>query len=142
LSSEDDYPHPGHIDYVNNRVDAQTGTIQVRGVFENTDASLLPGLFARLRAPISVQKEALVVPESAFGIDQQGYYLLVVNEQNQVEYRGVEVGSATTGLRVVQKGIAAGERVIVNGLQRVRPGATVNPQTAEQLAAAKQSQAG
>ena len=66
----------------------------------------------------------------------------MVNEQNQVEYRGVEVGSTTAGLRVVQKGIAAGERVIVNGLQRVRPGATVNPQTAAQLAAAKQSQAG
>jgi RND family efflux transporter MFP subunit len=142
LSTEDDYPHPGYIDYVDNRVNAQTGTIQVRGVFENTDASLLPGLFARLRAPISVQKEALVVAEQAFGIDQQGYYLLVVNEQNQVEYRGVEVGSATAGLRVVQKGIAAGEHVIVNGLQRVRPGATVNPRTAEQLVAAKQSQAG
>jgi RND family efflux transporter MFP subunit len=142
LSSEDDYPHSGHIDYVDNRVDAQTGTIQVRGVFDNADASLLPGLFARLRAPISEKKKALVVPESAFGIDQQGYYLLVVNEQNQVEYRGVEVGSTTAGLRVVQKGIAAGERVIVNGLQRVRPGATVNPLTAEQLADAKQSQAG
>lgn len=142
LSNEDDYPHPGHIDYVDNRVDAQTGTIQVRGVFENADGSLLPGLFGRLRAPISVQKEALVVPEQAFGIDQQGYYLLVVNDQNQVEYRGVEVGSASAGLRVVQKGLVAGERVIVNGLQRVRPGATVNPQTAEQLAAAKQSQAG
>jgi len=142
LSNEDNYPHPGHIDYVDNRVDAQTGTIQVRGVFENADGSLLPGLFGRLRAPISVQKEALVVPEQAFGIDQQGYYLLVVNDQSQVEYRGVEVGSATAGLRVVQKGLVAGERVIVNGLQRVRPGATVNPQTAEQLAAAKQSQAG
>ncbi|OEU63191.1 MAG: efflux transporter periplasmic adaptor subunit [Desulfuromonadales bacterium C00003094] len=142
LSNEDDYPHPGHIDYVDNRVDAQTGTIQVRAVFENAAGSLLPGLFGRLRAPISVQKEALVVPEQAFGIDQQGYYLLVVNDQNQVEYRGVEVGSATAGLRVVQKGLVAGERVIVNGLQRVRPGATVNPQTAEQLAAAKQSQAG
>ncbi len=142
LSTEDDYPHPGHIDYVDNRVDAQTGTIQVRGVFENADGSLLPGLFARLRTPISVQKEALVVSEQAFGIDQQGYYLLVVNDLNQVEYRGVEVGSVTTGLRVVQKGLVAGERVIVNGLQRVRPGATVNPQTAEQLAAAKQSQAG
>ena len=141
LTTEDDFPHPGHIDYVDNRVDEETGTIQVRGVFANPDGSLLPGLFARLRAPISVQKDALVVPEQAFGIDQQGYYLFVVNDQNQVEYRPVQVGRAEDGMREVNKGIAAGDRVIVNGLQRVRPGAPVNPMTVEQLAAAKQPKA-
>ncbi len=142
LATEEDYPRSGYIDYVDNRVDQETGTIQVRGVFPNSDRTLLPGLFARLRAPISVQKEALVVPERAFGVDQQGFFLLVVNDQNQVEYRGVKVGSVSAGQRVVQKGLKAGERVIVNGLQRVRPGMTVDPHTVEPEAAAKQSQAG
>ncbi len=141
LTTEDDFPHHGKIDYVDNRVDEETGTIQVRGVFENKDGFLLPGLFARLQAPISVQKDALVVPEQAFGIDQQGYYLMVVNDQKQVEYRPVQVGRAEDGMREVNKGIAAGEQVIVNGLQRVRPGAVVNPMTAEQLVAAKQPKA-
>lgn len=141
LTTEDDFPHPGKIDYVDNRVDEETGTIQVRGVFENKAGFLLPGLFARLRTPISVQKDALVVPEQAFGIDQQGYYLMVVNDQKQVEYRPVQVGRAEDGMREVNKGIAAGERIIVNGLQRVRPGAVVTPMTAEELVAAKQPKA-
>lgn len=127
LATEDDYPRSGYIDYVDNRVDEETGTIQVRGVFPNPDRILLPGLFARLQAPISVQQDALVVPEQAFGVDQGGYYLLAVNADNIVEYKPVKVGPEAGGLRVIDGGITDQDRVIINGLQRARPGGQVTP---------------
>jgi RND family efflux transporter MFP subunit len=129
LSNESGYPHEGRVDYVDNRVHADTGTIQVRGVFPNPDALLLPGLFARIRATLGKQENALLVPERALGSDQQGRFVLVVNDQNIVEYRPVKIGSKVDGMRVIENGITDHDRVIVNGLQRARPGGTVDPQT-------------
>jgi RND family efflux transporter MFP subunit len=127
LSNEAGYPHAGRVDFANNRVDAGTGTIQVRGVFSNAAGTLLPGLFARVRIPVRQEPQALLVPEQALGIDQQGYYLLAVNSKNVVEYRSVKVGPLVDGLRVIESGVAAADRIVINGLQRARPGVTVTP---------------
>jgi RND family efflux transporter MFP subunit len=131
LSNESGYPHEGRVDYVDNRVQADTGTIQVRGVFPNPDAVLLPGLFARIRANLGKRENALLVPERALGSDQQGRFVLVVNDQNIVEYRPVKIGTKVNGMRVIENGITDHDRVIINGLQRARPGGTVDPVQAE-----------
>ena len=128
LSSEKGFPHKGRLDYAANQVDASTGTIQVRGIFPNKERMLIPGLFCRVRIPVCERKDALLVSDRALGADQGGKYLLVVNEKNVVEHRPVKVGAMTRGLRVITEGLKPGEWVIVNGLQRVRPGIVVNAQ--------------
>ncbi len=139
LSSQTDYPFEGRIDFVNNRLDPSTGTIQVRGVFQNTTGRLLPGLFARIRVPIGTTEGAMLVPERALGVDQRGEYLLVVNAQNTVEVRPVQTGPLLADLRVIRKGITAEDRVIVDGIQKARPGITVVPTPAAAAGAAPSS---
>jgi RND family efflux transporter MFP subunit len=117
----------GHIDYVDNRMDVATGTIQIRGVFNNPEHVLISGLFARVRVPVGTQENALLVPGHAICTDQQGHYLLVVNDQNTVEYRPVQTGSLFQGMRVIKDGIDPEDRVIVNGIQKARPGIIVHP---------------
>ena len=131
LANEEGYPHEGRVDYIDNRVNADTGTIQLRAVFPNSDGVLLPGLFARIRIPASEPHTALLVPDRALGTDQQGRFLLVVNDKNVVEYRTVKIGAKVEGVRVIESGISSADRVIVNGIQRARPGATVNSTEAE-----------
>ncbi len=131
LANEEGYPHEGRVDYIDNRVNADTGTIQLRAVFPNSDGVLLPGLFARIRIPTSEPHTALLVPDRALGTDQQGRFLLVVNDKNVVEYRTVKIGAKVEGVRVIESGISSADRVIVNGIQRARPGATVNSTEAE-----------
>lgn len=128
LMTEDGYPHDGVLDYSAPELDASTGTQQVRGVIPNQDGRLLPGLFARVRVPIGDPYQALLVTERALGSDQGQRYLLTVNDKNIVEYRPVKVGTLQDGLRVIVAGLSATDRVIVNGMQRVRPGATVKPE--------------
>jgi RND family efflux transporter MFP subunit len=99
-----------------------------RGVFENKDRRLTPGLFVRVRLPIGDPKHSLLVSERAVGTDQGTKYVLVVNDQNVVEYRPVKLGPLSEGLRVIREGLKPGERVIVAGIQRARPGITVKPQ--------------
>jgi len=130
LMDETDYPHEGWLDYVDPRVDPSTGTISVRGVFPNPDDILKAGFFVRIRIPIGKPESALLVAEQALGMDQGQSYLLVVNDKNRVEYRRVHTGLLENGLRVVTDGLAAEDRVIVIGLQRVRPGVEVSPQPA------------
>jgi RND family efflux transporter MFP subunit len=127
LSNQSDYPYEGHIDFVNNRLDPSTGTIQVRGLFKNGDGRLLSGLFARVRVPIGTTEKALLVPERALGSDQRGEYLLVVNAQNIVEVRPVTTGPLFQDRRVIRKGITAEDQVIVDGVQKARPGIPVVP---------------
>lgn len=132
LANEEGFPHEGVIDFVDNRVDPTTGTIRARGVFPNTDRTLTPGLFVRVRIPGSDAYNALLVSDRTLGTDQGQKYVWVVNEQNVVEYRVVTPGSLQSdGLRVIQTGLKPGEWVIVNGLQRARPGVTVVPQRVE-----------
>jgi len=127
LMTESGYPHVGVIDYAAPQVDPTTGTLQVRAVFENANRVLVAGLFVRVRVPIGAPYTALTVNERALGSDQGQRFLLVVNDKDQVERRPVGVGTLRAGLRVITEGLQPSERVIVEGLQRVRPGLTVKP---------------
>ena len=128
LVNEIGYPHNGIIDFVDNRVDPNTGTILIRGVFPNPQPYLLaPGLFVRIRVPIGTQAGALLVPDRALSTDQQGQFLLIVKPDNVVEHRAVEVGTLYGELRVIESGIKPGEQFIVEGLQFARPGNKVAP---------------
>ena len=131
LSNESGFPHEGRIDWADNRIDASTGTIQIRGVFPNPDHVILPGLFVRLRAPIDIREDALLITERALGADQGGRYLLVANHQNVVEKRYVEIGTLLDGMRIIEKGLAPDDWVIIKGVQRAREGITVNPTQTE-----------
>jgi RND family efflux transporter MFP subunit len=128
LVDEDDFPHRGKIDFVDNQVDPSTGTILVRAVIPNPTGLLAPGLFVRVRVPVGPAHSGLLVTDRAVGTDQDRKYLLVVNDQNVVEYRPVQLGGRHGALREVTEGLKADDWVIVNGLQRARPGATVAPQ--------------
>jgi multidrug efflux system membrane fusion protein len=127
LADEEGYPHAGYVDFANNVVNSSTGTITARGVFANPSNPLgrrllRPGMFVRIRLPLGKPRPALLVSEKALGTDQGQKYLLVVDEKNVVEYRRVRVGPLQEdGLRVIEEGLKPGERVIVNGLQLVRP---------------------
>ena len=126
LADESGYPHEGNIDFVESRVDPSTGTLRVRAIFSNDKGLLVPGLFGRVRVPIE-QKEGLLVPELAVGISQAGRYVLVVNKDHVVEQRLVKTGQLEGTLRVVNEGLAKDEWVVVNAIQRARPGAKVSP---------------
>ena len=136
LENEEGFPHAGVLDFVDNRVDQETGTIQARGVFDNAKHYLTPGLFVRVRIPFGKPHQALMVNERAIGRDQKQKFLLTVNKDNVVEYHEVKVGALRDGLRVIQSGIEAGDMVIVKGLQRVRPGLPVTPVAEEKGIAA------
>ncbi|HEY0767374.1 MAG TPA: efflux RND transporter periplasmic adaptor subunit [Steroidobacteraceae bacterium] len=128
LADENDYPHRGVMVFVDNALDPATGTIRSRALLDNHDRHFTPGLFARIKLMGSGQHDAVLVKDSAIGTDQTVRYVLVVGAGNKVEYRPVQLGPVIDGLRVVQSGLAPGETIVVNGLQRVRPGAQVQPQ--------------
>ena len=125
LANETDYPHRGSMVFVDNQVDPRTGTIRARASFENKDGYLTPGLFARVKLLGHNSYHAVLVDDRAIGTDQSQKFVYVVDAQNKVNYRPVKVGRLTDGLRIVQQGLQPGENVIVNGLQRVRPGVVV-----------------
>jgi len=132
VSNQEDFPHKGYLDWIDNQVDINTGTIQVRGVFPNSKHKLVAGLFVRIRLPIGVIKDAIMVPEAALARDQRGTYLLTVDQNNTVVYRPVELGPLQKGQQVILKGLKKDERVVIKGLQRVRAGAKCTPLTEEQ----------
>ncbi|MBN8897736.1 MAG: efflux RND transporter periplasmic adaptor subunit, partial [Rhodospirillales bacterium] len=128
LQTETGYPHSGLIDYIAPLVNTSTGTLVARGLFANKDRTLLPGFFARVRIPVDKVANALLVPDVALGADQGGRYVLVVDKDNVVSQKRVETGPLVDGgLRVIQKGLAADDRVVVGGMQRAIPGAKVDP---------------
>jgi RND family efflux transporter MFP subunit len=127
LANEEGHPHQGTINFVDNQVNPKTGTIRVRGVFPNKQEHLLPGFFARVRVPVGRPHRALLVSDRALDTDQGQKVLYVVNEKNEVVSRPVRLGALHGGLREITDGLNPGERVIVNGLQQVRPGLTVEP---------------
>ena len=118
----------GKMQLIDNQFDARTGTVRVRAVFDNADGRLIPGQFARLRMGQAKTEPALAVSERAIGTDQDKKYVLVVDADNKATYREVTLGPSVEGLRVVTQGLTSGERIVVNGLQRVRPGAVIEPQ--------------
>jgi RND family efflux transporter MFP subunit len=127
LATEEGFPHRGTINFADNQVNPKTGTLRVRGVFPNRDEVLTPGYFARVRVPVSPPHKALVVSERALDNDQGQKILYVVNDKNEVVSRPVRLGQLHDGLRAIEDGLKPTERVIVNGLQQVRAGATVEP---------------
>lgn len=127
LADGTEYPLAGRIDYVDNRVDPETGTVRVRAVFDNPEEVLVPGIFARVRLPLPA-REALLVPEVALQRDLAGYYLLAVDEEGAVSRRNVEVGELIGPARVITAGLADETWVVINGLQRALPGSKVDAQ--------------
>lgn len=127
LINEDGYPHAATLDFVDNQVDPAHGTIRARAVLDNADGRFTPGLFARLKLVSPQHYRAALVDDRAIGTDLGRKFVFVVDDKNVVQYRPIETGRAVEGLRVVKSGLDSGDVVIVNGLQRVRPGVTVAP---------------
>jgi membrane fusion protein, multidrug efflux system len=131
LSDEENFPHEGHIDFADNRDDIMTGTRRFRGVFPNPKLIILPGLFARIRLPIGESHQALLVPEVAIGSDQGQHFLYIVGKDNRVEHRLAATGALHGKLREIKpsqkkgEGIQPNDRVIVEGLQQIKPGEKV-----------------
>ncbi len=131
LIDESGYPHVGHMDFVDNQIDPNTGTIRGRAIFPNDDNTLTPGLFAEVRLPGSGMYEAVLIPDSAIGADQSERYVYVVDDDNTVVRSRVELGPMNKGLRIVRSGIDGTKPIITRGLQRVSAGSKVDPQIEE-----------
>jgi len=125
LANEDGFPHKGYMDFVDNQLNPQTGTIRARAVFSNKDRLFTPGLFARMKLVGSGRYHAMMVPDRAIGTDQDRKFVLVLKPDTTVEYRSIQPGRLVDGLRVVTSGLKSGDRVVINGLQRIRPGMKV-----------------
>ena len=126
LANETGFPHTGFVDFVDNQLNPSTGTIRARAVFSNKDRYFTPGLFARIQLLGSGKFDAVLVQDGAIGTDQDRKFVYVLKPDSTVEYRGVELGRIVDGLRIIRKGIAPGDEVVINGLQRIRPGMKVN----------------
>jgi RND family efflux transporter MFP subunit len=131
LADEEGFPRQGVVNFVDNRVDAGTGTLRVRGVIGNADGLLTPGLFVRCRLPLGTPRNATLVSEQALGSDQGQKFVYVVNDANEVSYRPVKTGRVYDGLRVIEEGVSKTDKIVVNGVQRVRPGAKVEAKLGE-----------
>ncbi|MBF2713619.1 efflux RND transporter periplasmic adaptor subunit [Agrobacterium vitis] len=135
--ADDGTPIKGKLQLINNQVDAASGTIGVRAVFDNPGGRLIPGQFVRVRMGQPVPENKILVSERAIGTDQDKKFVFVVDADNKVNYRQIQLGAVAEGQRVVESGLAAGDTIVVNGLQRIKPGAVVAPQPEEKLAASK-----
>jgi multidrug efflux system membrane fusion protein len=135
LANETGYPHEGRLDFVDNQVDPKTGTIRTRAVFSNKSRALTPGLFARVKLVGTHKTKALLVRDAAVGTDQDRKFVLVVGPGDTLAYRPVVPGRLVDGLRIIDSGVQPGERVVVNGLMRVRPGMKVAPTLSDMTAA-------
>jgi RND family efflux transporter MFP subunit len=142
LQSETGYPHHGTLDYASPSVNPSTGTLAVRAVFQNANRAMLPGYFVRVRVPVGEPQNAVLVPDSAIGSDQGGRYVLVVDKDDVVEQRKVEIGPRVDELRVIESGLNPPDRVVVAGVLRAIPGQKVDPQMQPSDAAADAAPAG
>jgi multidrug efflux system membrane fusion protein len=137
LADEEGFPHAGKLEFVDNRIDPTSGTVRMRATVDNKGGRFTPGLFARVKLGDSARpRKAVVVADRAIGTDQSKRYVLVIDAENKAVYREVKIGRLVDGLRVIDSGLKPGEVIVVNGLQRVRPGAPVAPQTVPMEAAA------
>ncbi len=127
LANEQGFPHLGYLDFIDNQLDPRTGTIRARAVFTNKDRIFTPGLFARVQLLGGGTFDAVLVRDGAVGTDQDRKFVYVLKPDSTIDYRGVELGRIVDGLRIVRKGLTPGENVVINGLQRVRPGVKVTP---------------
>jgi len=133
LATDAGYPHRGILDFAESGVDPGTGTVKLRGVFANDvkPEPLIPGLFGRVRVPVGRRPDMTLVVDRATGADQSGQFVLVVNADDVVEKRNVELGQLIDGLRVIESGVGPDDRVVTNGIQRARPGGKVDPESVD-----------
>lgn len=131
LADETGYPHRGTINFVDNQVNPKTGTLRIRGVFSNKDDAIAPGLFVRVRVLLGDPHSAMLVSDRAIDSDQGQKILYVVNEKNEVVQRAIRLGALHDGMRVIEEGVEPQDRIIVNGMQRVRPGSVTDPKLVE-----------
>lgn len=141
IEGEEGYPHEGRFDFAATSLDPATGTLLMRGIFANSvegglQIRIMPGMFVRVRIPVYVEKHAFLVSDRAIGADQSGSYVLVVNSRESVEQRPVKVGTLVDKMRVVREGLKGDEWIVVDGIQRARPGIKVKPVTRENTKAA------
>jgi RND family efflux transporter MFP subunit len=130
-NSEQSKPIEGTVNFAENRVEPLTGTLRVRGVFDNPDKVLSPGMFVRVRVQIGLPHSAVLVPERALGSDQDRKFVYSINAKDEIIYRPVTIGKQEGEMRVIEQGLSSGERVVVSGLQRIRPGVKVTPRKGE-----------
>src|SRR5712664_1373851 len=128
LANEEGFPHAGAVDFVDNQLNPQTGTIRARAVLQNKNGQFTPGLFARVQLLVSGEYTAILIEDRAVNTDQDQKYVLLLGANNQIEYRKVKLGRVIQGLRIVREGLKPGDVIVVNGAQRVHPGVTVAPQ--------------
>ncbi|RDS81656.1 efflux RND transporter periplasmic adaptor subunit [Dyella monticola] len=128
LTDEQGYPHTGRVDFVDNQVRATSGTMRLRAVFDDEDGLLTPGLYAHVRLQSGQPHPRVLIDDRALGTDLSNQFVYVVDAQHKVQYRKVEPGPLFHGMRVIDDGLSAGDVVVINGLQHVRPGVEVNPQ--------------
>lgn len=133
LADEQGFPHAGVLDFLENRVDGGTGTVKMRGTFANANRLLTGGLFVRIRIPVGDKFRAVLIPEQSIATDQSLRFAYVIGPENKVERRNLQLGALRGSWRVIEKGIAAGEKVVVKGVQRVRSGAVVEPRPETEL---------
>ncbi|KJV40949.1 efflux RND transporter periplasmic adaptor subunit [Acinetobacter brisouii] len=127
LANEDGFTHTGVISSFDNNLNTTSGTIRVRATFDNPNGTLLPGLYSRIRLGGGQPRSAILISPTAIGVDQDKRFVVVVNTKNQTSYREVKLGAIQDGLQIIESGLKAGERIVVNGLQRIRPGDPVTP---------------
>ncbi|GJM15624.1 MAG: hemolysin D [Thermodesulfobacteriota bacterium] len=135
LPDESKHPEDGTIDFVDNQVDVTTGTITLRGIVGNSSKTILPGQYVKVQLLLKQQPDTLVVPQKAVGDQQGNTFVYVVGDDNKVEFRNVTAGASYGEMRIIEKGVKVGEKVIVNGLQKVKPGSTVKTETQAQAEA-------
>jgi RND family efflux transporter MFP subunit len=128
LANEEGFPHSGALDFVDNQLNPQTGTIRARAVLGNKNGQFTPGLFARVQLLVSGEYSAILIEDRAVNTDQNQKYVLLLGANNQIEYRKVTLGRVIEGLRIVREGLKPGDVIVVNGAQRAHPGVTVTPQ--------------
>jgi membrane fusion protein, multidrug efflux system len=134
LANEEGFPHEGKLEFVDNQLDTRTGSVRMRATFVNADGTMAPGLFARVQIGGGVAKDAVLISDRAVGTDQSRKFVFVVDKDGKAEYRAVTLGPVVDGLRVVRTGLKPGEKIVVNGLQRVRPGAPITAQIVPMVA--------
>lgn len=131
LDDEEGYPHEGVIDFSSNQLDPNTATITIRALFQNENELLTPGLFARIRVPASKERKSILIPDIAIGSDQSIKYVWVVTPDNTPERRHLELGPKHEGYRIVRSGLSVEDRIVVKGIQFIRPGVMLAPQETE-----------
>jgi multidrug efflux system membrane fusion protein len=134
LANEEGFPHEGKLEFVDNQLDTRAGSVRMRATFANKDDVMAPGLFARVQIGGGSEKQALLISDRAVGTDQSHKFVFVVSQDGKAEYREVKLGPVVDGLRVVKTGLKPGEKIVVNGLQRVRPGSPITAQTVPMVA--------